>query len=74
MTIEPRKIELFDIAAVEAVHDFEHPEIKSKVTLKDGTVLLTIHWTGDISNALLREYPGLIMHGDIYWDKSGYEQ
>ncbi len=80
MTCEEREIDLFSIAIIEAVNDFERPDLRSRIIFKDGTKLLSTQWTGEFTAALRREFPRLIMApltgggSHLHWEKSEYEQ
>ena len=80
MTCDEREIDLFTIAIIEAVNDFDRPDLRSRIILKDGTKLLSTQWTGEATAALLRAFPLLIMAplagggSHLHWEKSGYEQ
>ncbi len=79
MTCEEREIDLFTIAIIEAVNDFDRPDLRSRIILKDGTKLLST-WTGEFTAALRRDFPRLIMAplagggSHLHWEKSEYEQ
>ena len=80
MTCEEREIDLFTIAIIEAVNDYERPDVRSRIIFKDGTSLLSTQWTGEFTGALRRDFPLLILGplagggSHLYWEKSDYEQ
>ncbi len=80
MTCSEREIDLFTIAIIEAVNDFERPDLRSRIILKDGTKLLSTQWTGEFTAALLRAFPRLIMApltgggSHLHWEKTEYEK
>ena len=80
MTCSEREIDLFSIAIIEAVNDFDRPDLRSRITLKDGTKLLSTQWTGDFTAALQREFPRLLLAplagggSHLHWEKTDYEQ
>ena len=80
MTCEEREIDLFTIAIIEAVNDFDRPDLRSRIILKDGTKLLSTQWTGEFTAALRRDFPALILAplagggSHLHWEKTDYEQ